>query len=306
MRAQRWIGARPPLSPLLPSVPPIACPACGSAGYRVFSTRGRNRVVICRGCGLYYTNPLPERESLQARVEGSDLYTEDQLRKVPFFRRRAEALFDRVEPRVGPGRVLDVGCAIGTELVVARERGWEGTGIELSQASVRIARAQGLDVRDVPLEESGFPDGWFDLVTLNHVLEHIAHVDPFLAEVRRVLAPGGLLFVAVPNVRAWLFYLRRENYAWTFQDDHFLHFSPGTLRRLLTRHGFLPLEVETSRWRDFHQPLSERSLPFRAVNRVVEALGMGIEIFCLAHPAGGGLAGDGRVHFLTDPQGRAR
>ncbi|MBV9775298.1 MAG: methyltransferase domain-containing protein [Gemmatimonadetes bacterium] len=266
-------------------MPQTACPACGSAEYAVFSSRGRNRVVTCRGCGLYHTNPVPARGELQARVEESDFYTGDQLRKVPFFRRRAEALFDRVEPRVGGRRVLDVGCAIGTELVVARERGWAGTGIELSQASVRIARGEGLDVRDVPLEASGFAAASFDLVTLNHVLEHIAHVQPFLAEVRRVLSPDGLLFVAVPNVHAWQFFLRGENYAWTFQDDHFLHFTPGTLRRLLVRHGFLPLATETSRWRDFHQPLPERSLPFRVVNRVVERLGMGIEIFCLARPA---------------------
>ncbi|HEX2095095.1 MAG TPA: class I SAM-dependent methyltransferase [Longimicrobiaceae bacterium] len=263
----------------------ISCPACGSAKYRVFSTRGRNRIVVCVGCRLFYVNPIPERGALNARVEGSELYTEDQLRKVEFFRRRAEALFTRVESRIGVGRVLDVGCAIGTGLVVARERGWEGVGIELSQGSVRIALEAGLDVRSVPMEESDFPGGYFDLVTLNHVLEHVPHVESFLGEVRRVLSPDGLLFVAVPNVNAWLRFLRGERYAWTFQDDHFLHFSPRTLRRLLRRCGFRTLEIETSRWRDFHQPVETRSLPFRTVNRVVEMLGMGVEIFCLARPA---------------------
>jgi 2-polyprenyl-3-methyl-5-hydroxy-6-metoxy-1,4-benzoquinol methylase len=266
-------------------MPAISCPACGAPKFNVFSTRGRNPVVICRGCRLYYTNPVPERKALHAHVEGSDLYTEDQLRKVDFFRRRAEALFDRVESLLPRGRVLDVGCAIGTELVVARERGWDGVGIELSQSSVSIAREAGVDVRDTPLEESGLPDGHFQLVTLNHVLEHIAHVEPFLAEVRRVLSPEGLLFVAVPNVYAWQFFLKGERYAWTFQDDHFLHFSTRTLPRLLRRHGFEPLEVRTSRWRDFHDPLPGRRAWFRVVNRVVERLGMGMEIFCLARPA---------------------
>lgn len=264
---------------------PIACPACGSPHHRVFSTRGRNRVVVCRGCRLYHTSPLPDDAALRERVEESDLYTEDQLRKVDFFRARAEALFDRVERLVPPGRVLDVGCAIGTELVVARERGWEGVGIELSRPSLRIAREQGLEVLDAPLEACGLPEGSFRLVTLNHVLEHVARVEPFLAEVRRVLARDGLLFVAVPNVYAWQFFLRGERYAWTFHDDHFLHFSPRTLRRLLERHRFRPLEIRTSRWRDFHDPPAGRSLPFRVVNRLVERAGMGIEIFCLARPA---------------------
>lgn len=268
-------------------MPQVACPVCDDAELRVYSTLHRNRTVVCRGCGLFYTNPLPEPEELRARVEGSELYTGDQLRKTDFFRRRAEALFDRVERlRAGPGgRVLDVGCAIGTELVVARERGWEAAGIELSVSSVRVARERGLDVRDAPLEACGFAPGGFDLVTLNHVLEHIADPAPFLAETRRVLADDGLLFVAVPNVRAWIRYLRGERYAWTFQDDHFLHFSTSTLPRLLARHGFRVLEVETSRWRDFHQEPRSRPLPFRAVNRAVEMLGMGVEIFCLARAA---------------------
>ncbi len=71
---------------------------------------------------------------------------------------------------------------------------------------------------------------------------------------------------------------------WTFQDDHFLHFSTRTLPRLLARHGFRTLEIHTSRWRDFHDRLSDRPAWFRAVNRVVERLGMRIEVFCLARP----------------------
>lgn len=265
-------------------MPAIPCPVCGAPEFRVYSTRNRNRTVVCRGCGLFYTNPVPGAEELRARVAGSDLYTEDQLRKVDFFRRRAEALFRRVERLRPAGRVLDVGCAIGTELVVARERGWEGVGIELSESSLRVARERGLDVRESPLEECGFADGSFDLVTLNHVLEHVADPAPFLREVHRVVADDGLLFVAVPNVRTWIRYLRGERYAWTFQDDHFLHFSTSTLPRLLRRHGFRALEVETTRWRDFHDEPRSKPLPFRAVNRAVEMLGMGVEIFCLARP----------------------
>lgn len=265
-------------------MPEIPCPVCDAPEFRVYGTPNRNRTVVCRGCGLFYTNPVPEPEELRARVSESDLYTEDQLRKVEFFRRRAEALFDRVERLRPAGRVLDVGCAIGTELAVAGKRGWDAVGIELSESSLRVARERGLDVRDAPLEECGFPDGSFDLVTLNHVLEHISDPAPFLREVRRVVAADGLVFVAVPNVRCWIRYLRGERYAWSFQDDHFLHFSTSTLPRLLRRHGFRPLETETSRWRDFHDEPRTKPLPFRAVNRTVETLGMGVEIFCLAQP----------------------
>lgn len=263
-------------------MPMISCPACGASEYRVYGTRGRNRIVVCRGCTLFYVNPVPDREELDAGVKGSSAYTKDQERKVDFFRARAERLFDAVERHTAPGRVLDIGCAIGTELDVARERGWEGVGLELSLSSVQVARERGLDVRQQTLEESELPAGHFDLVTMNHVLEHIAYMDDFLSEVTRILVKKGLFYIAVPNVNAWRRFLRGKRYHWTFQDDHFFHFSPRTLKRLLEKHGFTILELSTSRWVDFCDDLSSHSMLFRGINRVVEKLEKAIEIICLA------------------------
>lgn len=266
-------------------MPDERCPVCDGSERRLFrrhTRKYRNRTVRCLGCGLYYTSPLPDAAELAARVGGSAAYTQDQIRKRAFFTRRAERVLDRVERLRGVGRLLDVGCAIGTELHAARGRGWQTVGIELSTASVEIARADGLDVRGASLEEAQLPAGSFDLITLNHVLEHVARPDGFMAEIRRLLAPGGLLFISISNVHTWKFYVLRKHYHWSFHDDHFLHFTPGTLRRFLERHHWRVLELETSRWLDFHEPIEERSALFRRVNAAVEARDLGIEIFCLA------------------------
>lgn len=61
--------------------------------------------------------------------------------------------------------------------------------------------------------------------------------------------------------------------------------SPASLARLLSRRGFAPLDLTTSRWCDFHDELAGKSGMSRAVNTVVERLGRGIEIFCLCKPA---------------------
>jgi SAM-dependent methyltransferase len=238
--------------------------------------------VICRDCGLFYVNPIPSQAALEGVVSGSDLYTQDQLNKRVFFRRRAVQLFERLEQLVPPATVLDVGCAIGTELVVARERGWQGVGIELSSKSIAIARSEKLEVIDRTLERSNLPSEHFQVVTANHVLEHIAYPAQFMAEIKRVLSRAGYLFVAVPNVNHWQRYYYQQRYRWTFQDDHFVHFSMATLRRFLEGHGFRIIELYSSRCFDFHDDLADRSLPFRLLNRWVENLGLGIEIFCLA------------------------
>jgi len=191
-------------------------------------------------------------------------------------------LFDRVEAIIPPARVLDIGCSIGTELVVAKERGWDCTGIELSDSSVEIAKSQGLRIIQAELEEVRLPGDSFDMITVNHMLEHVSDPGPFLREVRRILQRKGLLFISVPNVRAWQFFLRRQNYSWTFHDDHFIHFSTDTLALLLQNYGFTILELSTSRWRDFHDGLEAHSFFFKTANNFIEKLGFGIEIFCLA------------------------
>ncbi len=238
----------------------------------------------CLECGLYYVNPVPNPSILSQRVHDSEAYTNDQVVKREFFRRRAHRLLERVEKLIPPSRLLDVGCAIGTELAVGQERGWRVTGAELSESSIRIAQAAGFDVRSAPLSEIVFPSRSFDLITMNHVLEHVAHTPSFMREVRRILSNDGLLFISLPNVHAWKFYFRRGSYAWTFHADHYIHFSVQTLPRFLNRYGFQAIEVSTSRWLDFHNPVESRSKMFQMVNRVIEEWDMGIEIFCLARP----------------------
>jgi 2-polyprenyl-3-methyl-5-hydroxy-6-metoxy-1,4-benzoquinol methylase len=230
-------------------------------------------------------NPIPEENQLNQDVEESDAYTQDQLSKVEFFRKRAVRLFERVERIIPPGRVLDIGCAIGTELVVARERGWEGTGIELSRSSVEIANRDNLHVFQRSLEDCSLAENSYDLITANHVLEHVAYTEPFFHNLNRILCKKGLLFISVPNVNAWWRFLLGERYSWTFHDDHFIHFSRGTLSLMLKKHGFKILEIYSSRWRDFHDDLSKHSLRFRVTNDFIEKLGLGIELFCLAQLA---------------------
>jgi 2-polyprenyl-3-methyl-5-hydroxy-6-metoxy-1,4-benzoquinol methylase len=262
----------------------ISCHACGGTQYRAFIRDPRHQVVRCSGCGLYYVNPVPADASLSQEVQDSRAYTDDQLLKLKFFQRRAHRLLGHVESLHPRGRLLDIGCAIGTELAVGKERGWNVTGIELSESSVRVAREAGFDIRSAPLSEIGFADHAFDLITMNHVLEHVAHTPAFMSEVRRILSDDGLVFISLPNVLAWKFYLRRGQYAWTFHHDHYIHFSVSTLPRFLNRYGFEIVEIATSRWLDFHDPIESHGRLFQAVNGAAEHWNLGIEIFCLARP----------------------
>jgi 2-polyprenyl-3-methyl-5-hydroxy-6-metoxy-1,4-benzoquinol methylase len=271
-------------------MPTITCPVCHSPHYRVFSTRTKNRIVVCKICRLYYVNPIPEPDILMARVHDSTFYTRLLLESEARFQIRFNHIFAHIEKTLKPGRVLDIGCGIGTGLAVARERGWEGIGIELSEHSVRIAHKNQLDVRMMTLEETSFPNQQFDLIIVHHVLEHITDVQSFLNELSRVLSRKGLLFIAVPNVYAWQFFLQGKRYGYTFHDDHFLHFSVSNLTWLIQNHGFRVAEISTSPWDSaipWNSLLNRLNLFTKQrlwLNQRLEALGLGREIFCVARP----------------------
>ena len=109
---------------------------------------------------------------------------------------------------VAPGRVLEVGCGWG-ELAewIARESGAEVVAIDLSPRMVELARERGIDASVADVQALPFADSAFDLVVAAWMLYHVPDLDRGLAEIARVLRPGGTL-VASTNSRFHLHELR--------------------------------------------------------------------------------------------------
>ena len=262
----------------------VTCPVCGASEHARRRGPAGRPLMRCKRCRLVWANDVPALGLHEQAADESEFYTTAQLAKRPFLRRRAHELLEAIERIQGrPGRLLDVGCGIGTELEVARDRGWQAKGIEQSATLHKVARASGLDVTAVPLADAGFPAALFDCVTVNHALEHVPRVRPLLATVRRVLRPDGLLFVSVPNLDAWPHRVGAHRLGLAFDHDHHLFFTPSTLDRLLRTTGFSIMGLTTPRWVDFRRgPAATYPAPFRAVNAVVERMRLGVEIFALA------------------------
>jgi SAM-dependent methyltransferase len=138
------------------------------------------------------------------------------------------------------GKLLDVGCSTGFLLNAARLR-FEPTGVEPSRWAADYAGRQlKILVRRGTLEEAKFPDASFDVVTLVDVIEHLADPLSTLQEIRRVLKPGGLLYVVTPNIASLMARLMRSRW-WGLRPAHIYYFSPRTLRHLLDKAGFEPI-----------------------------------------------------------------
>jgi len=197
-------------------------------------------VGYCHTCKLHITSPAPRYDEL-GRFYPSSYYGSGQ-RFNPIVEMLLNNLYSyraiQIENKHEPGKVLDVGCGRGLLLDKLRRRGWEPQGTELSEEAATFARKRlGLPVTTKELKECEFPDSEFDLVILWHVLEHVRSPKAMLMEINRILKPGGILLVAVPNFSSWE--ARLGGPAWFHLDvpRHLNHFTTKSLRRSLKEAG---------------------------------------------------------------------
>lgn len=173
------------------------CPACGGSRLRPWDAEAH--LQTCSDCSTVFDNPRldgPGIEAFYAKFGQYDHWLEDLPGRETVWRRRLEVIGRHAKP----GRILDVGAGIGQFLSLARAQGYTVDGVELSPRGCAHAKERfQVDLRQGRLEEHEFPDASFDAITIFHVLEHVPSPMETIATCRRLLAPGGILVVAVPN-----------------------------------------------------------------------------------------------------------
>lgn len=236
--------SEPVVAPVMESVDCVLCgPGAVKEMARIrdlkFFCPGEFSLVRCPRCRLTYLNPRPTPDAMADHYP--ETYWNAPEEGVPgvYLDSAARGVVDTLCRRYPGGRVLDVGCGSGGLVAHFRDRGMDAMGVEPMACPAELARDRyGLNVVKGYLADAAFPDDSFDAVTLFDVLEHTHDPVAELAEVRRVLKPGGAVFVKVPNIASLQARLLGK---WWFGLDtprHLYHFSPGTLRRVLSRAGF--------------------------------------------------------------------
>ncbi|MBI5145297.1 MAG: class I SAM-dependent methyltransferase [Candidatus Omnitrophica bacterium] len=246
----------------------ITCKVCGCNTTKFLGIRGNleyndapllssedehivTNIVRCRNCGFVYTNPyivIPEDVTLgfynEPEKYRASVCEEDPLR---IFTRNLN-IIERVTGK--RGRILDIGSGKGEFLALAKKRGWEAFGVEPAQNFAHYAADKyNLDIQNVTLEEANFPYDYFDVVTLNMVLEHIENPHELLVRIKKVLKNGGLLFIEVPNMDSLLlqainiyYRLKGKNWSAHLSPLHYPYhcygYNTSSLKLLCELNGF--------------------------------------------------------------------
>lgn len=234
--------------------------ACVEAPDEVFA------IIECEACTLRYLNPRPRLDVL-GRYYAADYYSyqpSDVRPRSHVLKLRLGRALALLPPVAGPGqrafrsvarllwgvrihwllpapaprlRFLDIGCGAGYRLDLACELGWETYGVDLGVGGLPAARERGHRVAAADARYPPFADESLDYVNLSHTLEHTPDPVGVLAECRRILRPGGVIQIVVPNADSW----GSQHYGghWRALDvpRHLLHFTPRSLADAAVRGG---------------------------------------------------------------------
>ncbi|MBN2322601.1 MAG: methyltransferase domain-containing protein [Spirochaetes bacterium] len=143
------------------------------------------------------------------------------------------------EIAVKKGRILDVGCALGFFLDLARARGWETVGVEISKFASEWARKNlSLDVRTGSFLETDLPSASFDAVSFLFVAEHAPDTEAVVRKAYAILKKGGILCVALPNRGGVSYRTAKRTYIADHPRDHYIDTTVRNLGRFLRGYGF--------------------------------------------------------------------
>ncbi len=226
------------------------CPSCKSTSFKVFLksfdyflSQEEFEIVECANCGLKFTNPRPDIQNSIRYYDSAEYISHDTSKKeiltlVYTYARNVmlKKKFSIAKRFIKGKNILDIGCGTGEFLNYCKNNKLNAFGVELNKKPRESAAANySLDVRE---KISDFnPGNWkFDCITLWHVLEHIHDLNVAIEDIKKILAPGGVLIIALPNCNSWDA-LKYEKF-WAAYDlpRHLYHFNKASFQNFADLH----------------------------------------------------------------------
>ncbi|MFT6814364.1 MAG: 2-polyprenyl-3-methyl-5-hydroxy-6-metoxy-1,4-benzoquinol methylase [Sphingobacteriales bacterium] len=204
-------------------------------------------LVKCNDCGIAMTQTVPTEEEIGSYYKSDDYIshsdTQEGLMNSMYHKVRKYMLGKKSQivsdfTGLSKGSLLDIGCGTGYFGGEMTSKGWSVMGLEPSPEARLVAVSKfGLQAKD-PSELYKLEAEKFDAVTMWHVLEHVHKLNEYLQTIHKVLKPGGLLLIAVPNHESFDAKYYKKHWAAYDVPRHLWHFTPNSMNELVEKHGF--------------------------------------------------------------------
>jgi len=233
------------------------CPLCKSSNIKNsiictdhFLSGESFAISQCQDCKLEFTNPRPKEELLPDYYKSPDYISHankgNSIINKTYQLVRGYTLNTKVKlinsVYQNRGSILDFGCGTGEFLAACKKSDWNVSGIEPEskarvQAEFLIGQKILSNLKRIPA------DTQFNVITLWHVLEHIAGLNKFLKSIKKKLAEKGRIVIAVPNNQSWDALHYKEYWAAYDVPRHLYHFNQESIYNLCEKHGLKLLQT---------------------------------------------------------------
>lgn len=227
----------------------IICPICGGVDIRRFCRKNNYEIHNCGDCDIAFVWPIPENLE---RIYGENYfknaggekefgYTDYDNDKEPM-REMFIKYLDKIGGLTVGRKIFDIGAATGYFLDLAKEKGWQTSGIEISEFAAGEAAKRGHQVFCGNLSELDIEDK-YDVITMWDVLEHFDSPKKYLLAVYNMLNPNGLLVINTIDKNSWWARIMGKRWHLIVPPEHLFYYSPKGLRYLLEQSGFAIKEM---------------------------------------------------------------
>lgn len=208
----------------------MQCILCKSKKFARLFTADGFEIKKCTKCGLVRT--------FGEQSVSYDAYHRDKDYKLheKYFRNIFAKRFTIISRFKKLGRVLDIGAATGTMLQIFKDNGWECWGVEPSGSASEIKKRE-IKVVKSTFEKAKLPKNYFDVVVINHTLEHVDNSLEILKKIRTILKKEGVVYVDVPNFGSLSSQIMTKSWPLLLPDEHVHHFTPKTLKKAVKKAG---------------------------------------------------------------------
>jgi SAM-dependent methyltransferase len=237
------------------------CPVCSDKEISLFLecqdnflTKQKFKIFRCKKCGFLFTQGHPDESEAGQYYESDDYISHSdssktaaekayQLVRKIMLHKKVNLI--RRSTGLSNGSILDIGCGTGHFLNSMKSAGWLVTGIEKSYKARSYAESKfNLKVSDTS-QIANLNSGTFDCITMWHVLEHFHEPAMIMKEISRLLKPGGLCVIALPNSNSFDANYYQSYWAAYDVPRHLWHFNPDTFSLFAVACGFKVTATKT-------------------------------------------------------------
>ncbi len=222
----------------------IVCPICRSEKNKFFCEKNKYKLYECQDCNLAFVYPIPKnlsdiynKDYFKDESGDSDFGYSDYDKDKEPMKENFISYIKKIEKLVEGRKIFDIGSATGYFLDLAKSRGWETFGSEISRYAADIGKSRGHNIFCGQLPDIKI-DNKFDVITMWDVLEHLDNPHKYLYIANKILDEDGLLVINTINRKSIWARILGKRWHLLIPPEHLFYYSPKSLNILLKENGF--------------------------------------------------------------------